>query len=168
MGASFILELDTTGPVIKIFGPSYATNLYPETIIIEANENLAEYQDIYFIDAAGTRHDVIFSYQTNRLVGIVYFSLFAPGIATMYARLMDEVNNLSNTAVYHVNVVNSVKLDITTSDFSRWIGSEEKSRNVSHHEETLDVVLSDHAREIKSGENIRLIGVKEVEHLPSR
>lgn len=168
MGASFILELDTTGPVIEAFGPSYATNLYPETITIEANENLADYQDIYFIDAAGTRHDVIFSYQTNQFVGIVYFSLFAPGIATMYARLMDKVNNLSNTAVYHVNVVNSVKLDITTSDVSRLIESDEQHRDIALHKETRDVAISSHAREIKSGENIRLIGVKEIEHLPSR
>ncbi|MFC3883742.1 hypothetical protein ACFOU2_09615 [Bacillus songklensis] len=168
MGASFILELDTTGPVIEAFGPSYATNLYPETIIIEANETLADYQDIYFIDAAGTRHDVIFSYQTNKFVGVVYFSLFVPGIATMYARLMDEVNNLSNTAIYYVNVVSAIKLDITINDFQRMVRSEEVYRSISLSEEARGIVLSSQSREVQSRETTRIIEVSEFDHIPGR
>lgn len=161
MAASFVLELDTTGPVIKAFGPSYATTAYPETIIIESSEQLADYQDIYFIDSAGTRHDVIFSHDSTRMTGIVYFTLFSYGIATMYSRLMDDVNNLSNTAIYHVNILKSAELDITVSGTNRQVNSLEMQRIVLTTDETRKINIDENTRNIALAENIRAIEVSE-------
>lgn len=166
--SNFILELDTTGPVIAVYGPQYATNVNPETMTVEANEQLAQYQDFYFIDAAGERRNVIFEHQGNKFFGTVDFSVFAIGFATFYARLMDEVNNLSNTAMHVVNIIDAAEVDIITNDFTRLIDSGNESRLIASNEVTRNIAATDHNRIINTGESTRIIEVGEQsEHTPS-
>lgn len=93
MNNSFTLELDTTPPELKILLPNYAIKGKKVEIYIYSNEMLGQYQDIYFVDSDGEKHDVIFNIQNDEVTGEVDFSNFASGIAKFYVRLKDEVLN---------------------------------------------------------------------------
>lgn len=97
---SFVyIELDTKPPEIQIFSPSYTTTKITNTIRIEANEPLSDYQEIYAIDSNGVRHEYTFNKEeANLLIGEVGFFNFPLGVATIYVRLKDEVENISDSA----------------------------------------------------------------------
>ena len=92
---SFTLELDTTPPTLEIISPQYTLRNTETEIIIQANEELALYQDIYIIDPDGVRHDFTFSHQGDSFYGLVTLSELPLGISTIYAQVKDEVHNLS-------------------------------------------------------------------------
>lgn len=95
MNNYFTLTLDTTGPIINIIAPSYTTPQTSDEISIVANETLSTYQEFYIVDSAGVRHDLTFDYEGDRFVGLVSFSGYPFGTATIYARVKDEVMNIS-------------------------------------------------------------------------
>lgn len=105
MAGSFVLKLDTTGPDIEVYMPSYTTAGPYSEIVVEASEQLAEWQDFYFIDSAGDRHNVIFAYDGDRYVGSVRFNQMSLGVATLYAQVRDEVHNLSPLRTKTINVI---------------------------------------------------------------
>jgi hypothetical protein len=68
-------------------------------IEISANEELADWQEIYVKDSQGERHDYIFSKVDDcTYFGYVDLRVYPFGIATIYARMKDEVFNLSELA----------------------------------------------------------------------
>lgn len=94
-----LIELDTTSPQIAIYAPRYTTQDIVNEIVIEANEALADYQDVYAVDSGGVRHDYTFEQaEPQQFVGLIRFNDFPLGIATIYARLKDDVDNYSETA----------------------------------------------------------------------
>ena len=93
--AHFTLELDTTPPQVSITAPHITVpGIYVEINVI-ANEDLDQWQEVYVIDSAGTRHDLTFQHQGDRLYGLYDFWNCEIGIATIYARVRDEVHNQS-------------------------------------------------------------------------
>ena len=116
MAGSFFLMLDTTGPEIEVYMPSYATPHVDSEIIVQGNEKLAPWQDFYFIDAAGTRHDFIFAHNGDRFIGIVRFNQFAVGVATLYAQVKDEVNNLSALVTKSLSIIQGGELMVVCAD----------------------------------------------------
>jgi len=105
MSSYFILELDTTPPILEIIMPNYTIRFLETDIILSTNEDAMEFQDIYFIDSSGKKHSAtffqdndVFTYKTN-------FSGFSIGIATLYCRLKDSVGNLSQEYSKTINVL---------------------------------------------------------------
>jgi hypothetical protein len=85
MSASFTINLDTTSPIISIFSPTYTTLHATAEITIQANEILADIQNIFIVDIAGTRVDLTFNYLGDKYVGTIDFSSLQIGTATIYA-----------------------------------------------------------------------------------
>lgn len=117
------IELDTTSPQIAIYAPRYTTQDIVNEIVIEANEALADYQDVYAVDSGGVRHEYTFEQaQPQQFVGLIRFNDFPLGIATIYARLKDDVDNYSETVSATLLVKESTpSLNLEISDRHRSI-----------------------------------------------
>lgn len=90
-----ILELDTTAPTIEIYAPAYTVREASVEVTIEADEEIGTPNEIYVIDETGTRHDYTFSRSGNYLTGILDFNGFPLGLARLFVRVTDTVNNVS-------------------------------------------------------------------------
>lgn len=88
-----IIGLDTTAPIIEIIAPPYVDRVSNNTIIIESNEILSSYQEIYIIDSNGQRRDYTFLKEDTRLTGQLTFNEYPFGVATLYCKLEDAVGN---------------------------------------------------------------------------
>lgn len=138
--SSFIyIEFDTTSPEVDIYIPLHTTVKSILDITIESNEDISDFQEIYIVDCDGVRHDYTFQREGGALlVGIVNFINYPIGLATVYARLKDEVNNVSNLVSKSIMVRESttifrleVKHSCGTIDTSMEISKITDSNNVS-------------------------------------
>jgi len=106
-----IVEFDNTPPVIKIHAPRFTTRSANNIIIIESNENLSEYQDIYAIDKNGSRHDFTFARESEKkYLGNLKFENFPIGITNIHARMKDDVDNYSNLVIHSINILESIRI----------------------------------------------------------
>ena len=112
MSNYFILNLDTTGPNIKINAPNYTAVGLKEEIIIKSNEYLDNYQDIYIIDNQGIKRKLILDYHGSYFKGVVDFLNYPVGISKIYAQLRDVVLNESNIAIHNIDVKEEPELFI--------------------------------------------------------
>lgn len=112
-----VINIDTTNPTISIYAPNYTTQDVVNTITIEADEPIADYQEIYLIDSLSNRYDYTFAKEAdNQYVGRIRFNNLPLGVHTMYARVKDEVNNFSNIAVKQIEIKESLnKGNVTVS-----------------------------------------------------
>lgn len=152
--ASYIkLELDTMPPKINIYLPPYTTNQSINEIIIESDESLSNYQDIYVIDSNGNRHDYNFEKTNdNQFEGIVKFSDLPIGIAVIYARMKDEVDNFSDIVSKSFVIKESLTLlylDISNSQ--RDIKSIDVSRLVESKELIMEAKINENDRGVLNG-----------------
>jgi hypothetical protein len=109
MAGFFLLELDTTSPDIVINAPNYITKDTEMEIVITSDEILSDgFQDFYIIDQYGNKHSYIFSYDSNEYIGKMTLSNFDNGWVTFYARVKDEVDNLSVLASKTIQIIPSV------------------------------------------------------------
>lgn len=159
----FILELDTTGPIIEIYAPSYATPYDNVEVFIESSEQLMEYQDIYLVDGAGTKHKLTFQHQGNRMYGLVSFQYMKVGIATLYARLKDEVGNDSNTATGSIHVMHGEKITIDIKEQDRDTVCSSTIRDISVSTQDRDIIEENTVRYIDASEKIRGIEVMDID-----
>jgi hypothetical protein len=103
-----MLELDTTSPTIEIIVPHFTTLNSPVHITIQANDELGEYQDIYVIDSKGNRFDITLVHGGNKYVSdALSLSECSVGVATIYARLKDDVGNFSNVATKSIYIMSA-------------------------------------------------------------
>jgi hypothetical protein len=135
MASFFSLQLDTTAPQIEIVAPSYTVYDEDNYIEIRSNEQLDQWQEIYIVDAAENRYDFTFLLNEDRtlLTGVVVFpQTMSSGIATMYARVRDEVFNVSLVASKTINIFPGlkIKINITTDSFIRDIDALHGERNM--------------------------------------
>lgn len=154
---SFVyIELDTNPPEIQIFAPSYTTTEIVNTIRIETDEPLSDYQEIYAIDSKGIRHDYTFNKEeANLLIGEVSFFDFPLGVVTMYAIFKDEVDNVSDlTSVSIMIRENLTLLNLKMSDSKRNMNIKEYNyiNHISDYAKNIDmkdwsnnVDINDHA-----------------------
>lgn len=142
---SFVqITLDTKAPEIEIYIPSYTTNDLENEITIQSNETLGDYQEVYVIDSNGDRYDYTFSKYEDKLVGLVKFSNLPLGMATIYARVDDEVDNLSDIIYKSFTIKEALtllKLDIRDRakeflirDYARKNETKDISRRVETNE----------------------------------
>lgn len=151
MADHFALELDTTGPQIDVYMPSYTTPEAYNEIVVQANEPLAPWQDFYFVDALGERHDVIFAHDGDRFVGVVRFNDYPLGFATLYAQVRDEVYNLSPLLSKAIHITQGAVLMVHGS----WRG-----RHVDMREQVCRVDIDNTVRTVSTRVDARRIEVK--------
>lgn len=163
MSSSFILRLDTTGPEIQIFAPSYTISSSLVEMFIESNEELLVYQDIYIVDARGNVHPQIFLHEGSGMYGVVDFSNFHPGIATVYARLKDIVGNDSNIAVHHINVLPSTEIIVDVSEKSREAHIRAFNRKTDIRERRREINVREADRYVKIDEQNRGTEVNDID-----
>jgi len=130
----FTLVLDTTPPEVEIIAPWYTTAHADTHIYIIADELLDTWQEIYIIDSTGKRHDLIFDYKGDRLYGMVKFSQVASGIATIYARVRDEVHNISALVGKAIDIKAGAKVFVFTTEASQNVDTALFLRNIKTEE----------------------------------
>lgn len=121
MSSFVIIELDTTPPQIEVYAPRYTTDAITNEITIESNEPLASYQEIYIIDSNGDKYDYTFEQKDeDTFVGIIRFNNIAMGIATIYVRMKDGVDNFSNVVSKAIEIKKELFiLQLEVNDSSR-------------------------------------------------
>jgi hypothetical protein len=136
----FTLMLDTTGPNVEVYVPPYADRENLNEITFVSNEPLSSYQDIYFIDSQGERHDFIFLLTgDNEYVGNVVFTDYPMGIGMFYGHFKDDVGNLSNLVSKPINIISShdalvLKLTLSGKEASNSISRKELSTSMDSKE----------------------------------
>lgn len=110
MGNTFELTLDTTGPNIEIYGINYTVKGAQYEFTVISDSSLMLWQDVYYIDSVGQKIPLVLKFEGKKLTGITDFSQAYRGIATIYVTLRDDVGNISNTAMLHVDILDSVYL----------------------------------------------------------
>ena len=153
----FILELDTTPPVIEIESPDYTTKREPLPIIIQANEALDVWHDVFIIDSQGTRHDVILTLNGDKLEGFISFNDVHNGVATIFARTRDEVFNVSNIAQKSILVMAEVFLEILISEETADLQITEATMPIQLSEAVMALVSAEETQDIETGESAREI-----------
>ena len=105
MSAFFELRLDTTGPVAQIFAPSYTMIGMETEITVQADEELSPNHEIWVEDGEGKRFYLTFSRDGDKLVGLYNFNDFSRGMVTIWARVKDEVLNVSELVSKPINLL---------------------------------------------------------------
>lgn len=118
MNKSYVfIELDTTAPQVNIFAPSYTTQDIVNQITIEANEKVSNHE-VWIVDSEGKRHDYVFTkIKDNEFLGLVRLNNLPFGISTIYARLSDDVGNISEIASHSFTIKESLsKMFVKVND----------------------------------------------------
>jgi hypothetical protein len=109
MSSYLTIEFDKTSPIISVFAPRYTTNDVFNTITIESNEKLAEYQDVVIVDSEGNEHGVTFERANDKqYIGNIKFYNLPLGLTRINARMKDDVDNYSNTAYAIIDIKTSI------------------------------------------------------------
>jgi hypothetical protein len=155
----FILELDTTSPVIEIECPEYTTKREPLPIIIQADEALDSWHDVFIIDSQGTRHNVILTLSGDKFEGFISFNEVYHGMATIFARTRDEVFNVSNIAQKAVLVMADAEvfLEISISEGQAEIQLVEAIMPILVSEVVMVLVSTEKTQDIDTSESAREI-----------
>ncbi|WP_100406686.1 hypothetical protein [Bacillus solitudinis] len=158
--SSFVLELDTTPPVIEIVAPTYTVSDAETEIIVDSNEILAEYQDIHIVDSSGKRHDVIFLYQGDYFYGKLIFNEFSIGIATIYVRVKDEVSNLSDLAKKTIDIKKSARLSLEVEEAVRSLTTSKASLKVIGDRRSRKLTTNGRERNVSVAHSVRKVEVR--------
>lgn len=164
MSGSFSLILDTTPPITNVVAPNFANVNSSTEFVINSNELLDSYQDFYFIDASGERHDVIFQHDGYQFIGHVNFSGFSTGIATFHGTVKDDVLNPSPFMEHSINLMNRTLVKMEIREGVRLISVKDSGRNTEFEDSTRNVETSTNQRNISQSDYVRKIEVNEVDN----
>ena len=142
MSSFIIVELDTTAPTIEIYAPAYTTREASVEITVSANETLGRSNEVYIIDESGTRHDYTFDLFDNQMVGVIDFNGFPLGLARLFVRVKDTVDNVSelyekvitirdSLTILSLDISDSKKSNIQNNDIERKAETIEKNRTLT-------------------------------------
>lgn len=159
----FELELDTTPPNIEILSPSYTTKSASIEIMIEADEELSSYQNIYLVDNNGETHPLVFKHMGNYLEGVIATNMIPVGVATIYAQLKDTVDNISKLVSYSFKVIGGNPLSLNINDFHAEINVNSKCRYVASTSYSRKTITDSKSRSINlySGDRTVVAGISE-------
>lgn len=133
MNSSYVyIELDTTKPQIEIYAPQYTTQDIVNQITIEANEKISDHHEVWIIDSNGVRHDYVFSkIRDSQLTGLIRLNNLPIGISTIYAKVSDDVGNVSDIASHSFMIKESLsKLFVKVKDSVARIKLSDKSTGI--------------------------------------
>ncbi|UUV46719.1 hypothetical protein [Bacillus phage vB_BanS-Thrax4] len=130
-----IVELDTTAPTLEIYAPAYTVREANVEVTIEADETIGQ-NEIYVIDENGTRHDYTFAKNENYLTGILDFNGFPLGLARLFVRVKDTVDNVSE--LYEKTITIRESLTILNPVISDSKKSNIQNKDIERKAETID------------------------------
>lgn len=134
MGNLVQVYLDTTPPILTLYYPPNSTQDSTELISITSNENLSTNQEIVITDSLGVNHYYTFSLQNDKrtFIGNISFNTYPRGIATLYVRLFDEVNNKTGTYKGTISILDPKiqSLKLTLSETVGTLGLTTVTRNI--------------------------------------
>lgn len=160
MSSYIVIALDATGPDIEIIAPQYTSpNIFTE-IRIQANELLAKWQEVYIIDSAGMRHDLIFEHTGDCLVGEVVLNFCALGLVTIYAQVKDEVLNPSPLVSKTFNLMETVKVFVEMDIKQRVMAHSARMRDIAWDGKVRDAPCFNHVRGITEISRARDMTIK--------
>jgi hypothetical protein len=162
VASSFTLELDTTPPQIEIFAPSYTSNTSLTTITIEANEDLAKYQNIYMTDQYSNTYPLYFIQRGNKLIGYVNF-MSNGGIYTIYAQVKDEVHNESDLISFSIRVLSGDVLSLSIDDAGRTVNLMNNDRMLTSENGERHIPINVISRKLSDVTSVRIINTENVE-----
>jgi hypothetical protein len=159
----FELELDTTAPDIEILSPSYTTKSQPIDIVIEANEELSSYQDLYLVDNHGKKHQLTFKHMGTYLEGVINTGSIPVGVTTIYAQVKDTVDNLSKLVSYSFKIIGGNPLRLEVKDFQSEINIGSKCRHIASTSYSRKTITDSKSRDISlySGDRNVIVGISE-------
>uniref|UniRef100_A0AB39C788 Uncharacterized protein n=1 Tax=Bacillus phage KoopaTroopa TaxID=3234046 RepID=A0AB39C788_9CAUD len=131
-----IVELDTTAPTLEIYAPAYTVREANVEVTIEADEEIGTACEVYVIDESGTRHDYTFSRSGNYLTGILDFNGFPLGLARLFVRVKDTVDNVSE--LYEKTITIRESLTILNPVISDSKKSNIQNNDIERKAETID------------------------------
>ncbi|UGO50787.1 hypothetical protein PQE68_gp196 [Bacillus phage vB_BanS_Sophrita] len=131
-----IVEFDTTAPVVEIYAPAYTTREATVEVTIEADEDIGTLNEIYVIDENGVRRDYTFSKYGNQFIGHLDFNGFPLGLARLYVRVSDTVDNVSE--LYEKAITIRESLTILNPVISDSKKSNIQSKDNERKTETID------------------------------
>lgn len=146
--ASFItLELDTTPPKLQIYAPNYTTKNTDLNLTIIASEMVDKWQEIYLIDREGKKHDFTFHIDNKEIIGLIPMANIPLGIATIYARLRDELHNVSDLYSFSFSVIEYAPITIEfISEGVSKLATSENIYTLSPYENINDLVSDEKLR----------------------
>ncbi|UGO48016.1 hypothetical protein PQE73_gp184 [Bacillus phage vB_BanS_MrDarsey] len=131
-----IVELDTTAPKLEIYAPAYTVREANVEVTIEADETIGTLNEVYVIDESGNRHDYTFSRSGNYLTGILDFNGFPLGLARLFVRVKDTVDNVSE--LYEKTITIRESLTILNPVISDSKKSNIQNNDIERKAETID------------------------------
>lgn len=147
MASYFTLELDTTPPLVEIFAPTYTVRGINNDVEVVANEELSLFQEIYIIDSLGVRHDLIFSHNGDRFVGVVNFEGYPVGSASLYATVKDTLLNQSYLVYEIIDIISdldAMRMTVDIEDVARNIVIEDITREITTYDGSeIQITVSD-------------------------
>lgn len=157
MVSFFQLELDTTAPALEIFSPTTASASTRTRIRIQADEELANYQNIYAEDMSGNRQKLHLLYHNTYFESDVIFQ-YDNQIITIAAQLQDTVGNISDLVTKQIRVLNGKPLNLITGEkvrianerlWARAVQERELERKTNEQIQTNSQKTSDSVRVVK-------------------
>lgn len=170
MASFFQLELDTTAPSISIEAPWYTVPRQYIQFAIKAEGPLDIWQDVYIVDSAGVKHQVICSMTATGLEGIVDVRSFSSGTATIYARVRDDVHNTSALASRSFNIWTAAEIFLEVEATTFTIRPSENINDLSLGEfaGALRIGAVETVMNVSAVEQILKVEVNASEYLPTR
>lgn len=158
MASFFQLELDTTPPVLEIFSPNNASAREHTRIRVQADEMLSTYQNIYAVDDAGNRQDIVFNYGGTYFETDVTFN-FDNKLVTIVAQLKDTVDNLSDVVTKAIRIINGKPLTLSIDEQDREINLQALHRKAETGEAVQKAVEKTRVTTVHTGEAVRRLDV---------
>ena len=163
MSNYFYLTLDTKPPELEVASNDFAIPNEELEIKIKSNKDLhPEYQDIYIVDNEDNKYYLVFDYHTDKYIGDFYtgnLEIFEPFI--IYARLRDDVFNLSDFVTKTINTLQSRKLNISIKDKTRITNIKDMDRDILVIDFVQNLYLQEKDRTVLINEIIREIILRE-------
>jgi hypothetical protein len=153
MSNYFLLELDTTPPVVTIYTNHYTLSDTQTFIYIVSNEHLLDWQDIYIMDRDEKRYSINCILSNNEFNGSFKHDL-PVGLAQIVATVKDEVDN-STTVIKSICIVDGNFLHVMQEDYIRKLILSEYHRQIIDNAIVRQIISAFHTQIIKSADMIR-------------
>lgn len=158
-----LLTLDLKAPEFEIAAPNYTTRNTRTFINIISEERLSD-AEIYVVDSKGNRTDLTFmlSYTGKEYLGEIIFNGFPIGPTTVYARVTDIVDNVSDWKSFSINLLESNALMLSTEIRVGKAVSEQivSKTNVSIYKHDVQTTHKTQEKYVAISKNFTSIGVE--------
>lgn len=156
MASYFRLTLDTHAPVVDFGLPPYCAPEETVQIIVQADEPLANWQNIQMVNCHGEVTPLTFLYEDGKFYGEITFHE-RDGLVTFTYQFRDDVLNTTEVMTKTLNVFPTMVLTMDTAESVRDIDTIEIIRTTTTDIDIRDMLISAQERDISTSAQDRLI-----------